>query len=97
MSTTTGGAATASATTTDQSATPSTTDQHGSGSAQLSSGMTLYAFVTALTVSLVVFSIQMGAFFLLRNKLARILCVALCVALSFLSSNVSHAVNPRRS
>ncbi|KAI0967599.1 hypothetical protein F4678DRAFT_237915 [Xylaria arbuscula] len=35
-------------------------------------GISLVGFVTALATSLVVFGIQMGLFFLLRNKLARI-------------------------
>jgi len=53
---------------------PSPTVSGGTGAAQTSAGMTLYALVTALTVSLVVFGIQMAAFFLLRNvkNLARI-------------------------
>ncbi|KAI0014378.1 DUF221-domain-containing protein [Xylariaceae sp. FL0662B] len=42
------------------------------GNAQKSQGMTLVAFVTALSTSLVIFGIQTGAFLLLRNKLARI-------------------------
>lgn len=49
----------------------------GPGSAQESTGISLVAFVTALTASLIVFGIQMGFFLLLRNKLVRILCVYL--------------------
>ena len=36
-------------------------------------GISLVGFITALATSLVVFGTQMGLFFLLRNKLARIL------------------------
>ncbi|KAI1083491.1 DUF221-domain-containing protein [Whalleya microplaca] len=43
-----------------------------SSSAQQSQGMTLVAFITALSTSLVIFGVQTGAFLLLRNKLARI-------------------------
>ncbi|KAK4454312.1 DUF221-domain-containing protein [Podospora aff. communis PSN243] len=62
-----------SPTTSDPAASPGTgTNDHTPGAAQLASGMTLYALVTALTVSIAVFGVQMGFFFLLRNKLARI-------------------------
>lgn len=54
-----------------------TTGSTEEGSAQSSEGMGLVAFLTALATSLVVFGIQMGFFLLLRNKLARILCVNL--------------------
>lgn len=43
------------------------------GGAQNSEGISLVAFVTALATSLVIFGIQMLAFILLKNKLARIL------------------------
>lgn len=57
---------------------PAETSAHpdGAGVAQDSTGISLVAFVTALAASLVVFGIQMGFFLLLRNKLVRILCVA---------------------
>ncbi|KAL5331697.1 hypothetical protein ACEPPN_001233 [Leptodophora sp. 'Broadleaf-Isolate-01'] len=42
------------------------------GGAQNSEGISLVAFVTALATSLVIFGIQMLAFILLKNKLARI-------------------------
>lgn len=42
------------------------------GTAQMSKGISLQAFVTALSTSLVVFGVQMGLFLLLRTKLARI-------------------------
>ncbi|KAI1365074.1 DUF221-domain-containing protein [Xylaria arbuscula] len=41
-------------------------------SASSDRGISLVGFITALATSLVVFGIQMGLFFLLRNKLARI-------------------------
>jgi len=42
-------------------------------SGQSQQGISIVAFVTALATSLAVFGIQMIAFLLLRNKLARIL------------------------
>ncbi|GAB1318961.1 Phm7-similarity to hyp1 [Madurella fahalii] len=47
-------------------------DAEGSGAAQVATGISLIAFVTALAASLVVFGVQMGFFLLLRNKLVRI-------------------------
>jgi hypothetical protein len=52
------------------------------GTAQTSTGISLVAFVTALAASLIVFGVQMGFFLLLRNKLVRILCVPLLLALA---------------
>ncbi|OTB08130.1 hypothetical protein M426DRAFT_201462 [Hypoxylon sp. CI-4A] len=42
------------------------------GSAQNNQGITLIAFLTALSTSLVVFGVQTGFFLILRNKLSRI-------------------------
>ena len=42
------------------------------GSALKSEGITLVAFVTALTTALVLFGVQMILFVLLKDKLARI-------------------------
>lgn len=67
MSSTTG---TASAT---SSASPSETTAGGLGTAQGSQGISLVAFITALAVSLVIFGVQIFAFILLKEKLARIL------------------------
>jgi len=55
------------------SSSPSSTTTQVTGQAQGSQGISLVAFITALTTSLVVFGIQIFAFLLLRNKLARIL------------------------
>jgi hypothetical protein len=63
------------ASTTDSGPQPSATSNDGTGSAQGSQNISLVAFLTALATSLVVFAIQMIAFLLLRNKLARILYV----------------------
>ncbi|CAK7212172.1 hypothetical protein SEUCBS140593_001424 [Sporothrix eucalyptigena] len=60
-------------TTTTSSATATSTSDDGSGSAQTDAGISIVAFFTALSTSLVIFGIQMGFFLLLRNKLARIL------------------------
>ncbi|KAH8802878.1 hypothetical protein F5884DRAFT_903499 [Xylogone sp. PMI_703] len=54
------------------SASASPTSSTGAGSAQASEGISLVALLTALASSLVIFGIQMFAFLLLRNKLARI-------------------------
>jgi hypothetical protein len=51
----------------------------GEGAAQESNGISLLAFLTALAAALIVFGVQTGLFLLLRNKLARILCVFLRV------------------
>jgi hypothetical protein len=64
---------TADATVSTTSAASSSTSTSGIGSGQGSQGISLVAFVTALATSLVIFGIQMLAFLLLRNKLARIL------------------------
>lgn len=45
----------------------------GPGSAQGSQGISLVALVSALISSLVIFGVQMLAFILLKDKLARIL------------------------
>ncbi len=45
----------------------------GSGTAQTSAGISIVAFFTALSTSLIIFGVQTGVFLLLRNKLARIL------------------------
>jgi hypothetical protein len=66
MSSTTG---TASAT--SSSASPS--NSMGLGSAQGSQGISLTAFITALATSLVIFGVQILAFIILKEKLARIL------------------------
>lgn len=50
---------------------PSATSDVGSG--QGSQGISFVAFITALVSSLVIFGIQMLAFILLKEKLARIL------------------------
>ncbi|KAI2624231.1 DUF221-domain-containing protein [Hypoxylon sp. NC1633] len=42
------------------------------GTAQRNQGVTLVAFVTALSVSLIIFGIQTGFFLVLRNRLSRI-------------------------
>lgn len=47
-----------------------TTDPEGAG--LKSEGISLVAFVTALTTALVLFGIQLIAFILLKDKLARI-------------------------
>lgn len=52
-------------------------DVEGSGAAQVATGISLIAFVTALAASLIVFGVQMGFFLLLRNKLVRILYVSI--------------------
>ncbi|KAB5572383.1 hypothetical protein GE09DRAFT_1170546 [Coniochaeta sp. 2T2.1] len=52
--------------------TPPSATTDVTGSAQASTGITLVAFLTALATSLVIFAVQMIAFLLLRNKLARI-------------------------
>jgi len=62
--------------TTSSGPLPTQTDDV-TGSAQSSNGISLVAFLTALATSLVVFAVQMIAFLLLRNKLARILYVVL--------------------
>ncbi|KAK6580676.1 hypothetical protein PZA11_006912 [Diplocarpon coronariae] len=59
-----------SATTTSSSAAATTTAAFGQ--AQSQEGISLVAFITALAAALVIFGIQMLAFLLLRNKLARI-------------------------
>lgn len=43
------------------------------GSGQDRKGITLNSFLAALTVSIIVFAVQIAVFLLLRNKLARIL------------------------
>jgi hypothetical protein len=45
----------------------------GLGSAQGSEGISLVAFITALATSLVIFGVQILAFIILKEKLARIL------------------------
>ncbi|KAK0636929.1 hypothetical protein B0T17DRAFT_486124 [Bombardia bombarda] len=73
MSSTTQISATSSGTPTSSATSPpTTTAANGTGSAQVDTGITLYAFLAALATSLVVFGIQTGLFLLLRNKLARI-------------------------
>ncbi|KAI1485770.1 hypothetical protein F5X96DRAFT_300575 [Biscogniauxia mediterranea] len=47
-------------------------DAAGTGNARAEQGISLVAFFTALSTSLVVFGVQTGLFLLLRNKLARI-------------------------
>jgi hypothetical protein len=65
--------ATATATSAASSATTSSSTL---GTGQSSQGISLVAFLTALSTSLVIFGIQMFAFILLKDKLARILYVA---------------------
>ncbi|CAK7228088.1 hypothetical protein SCUCBS95973_006762 [Sporothrix curviconia] len=60
-----------SSTTTSSPSSTATSDD-GSGSAQTSAGISIVAFLTALSTSLIIFGVQMGFFLLLRNKLARI-------------------------
>lgn len=50
-----------------------TSDPIGAG--QSSQGISLVAFISALAVSLIIFGVQILAFLLLKNKLARILYV----------------------
>ncbi|KAK0111405.1 hypothetical protein ONS95_001767 [Cadophora gregata] len=57
-------------TTTSSAAAATTTKTFGDGQSQ--EGISLVAFITALATSLVIFGIQMLAFILLKNKLARI-------------------------
>ena len=64
------------------SATPSATNASGIGSAQNSQGISLVAFLTALATSLVIFGVQIFAFILFKDKLARILWVSLVLACS---------------
>ncbi|CAK7233606.1 hypothetical protein SBRCBS47491_008670 [Sporothrix bragantina] len=59
-------------TTTTSSPSSTATSDNGSGSAQTSAGISIVAFLTALSTSLIIFGVQMGFFLLLRNKLARI-------------------------
>lgn len=58
---------------TTTSTAPSTTTTGTFGGGQAQEGISLVAFITALATSLVIFGIQMLAFILLKNKLARIL------------------------
>jgi len=58
-------------TTTSSAPASTTTSTFGEGQSQ--QGISLVAFITALATSLVIFGIQMLAFILLKNKLARIL------------------------
>jgi len=62
---------TATASTTSSSGATSSTATFGQG--QATQGISLVAFLTALATSLVIFGVQMFAFILLKNKLARIL------------------------
>jgi hypothetical protein len=57
--------------TTSSSSAATTSATFGQG--QATQGISLVAFLTALATSLVIFGIQMLAFILLKNKLARIL------------------------
>ena len=57
------------------SSTPSPSATSSVGSGQGSQGISFVAFITALVSSLVIFGIQMLAFILLKEKLARILYV----------------------
>ncbi|KAH8880657.1 DUF221-domain-containing protein [Thozetella sp. PMI_491] len=63
---------TLAASTTTSSNAPATTTDNIFGGAQTSNGITLLAFLAALVVSIIVFAVQTGIFFLLRNKLSRI-------------------------
>ncbi|CZS91938.1 related to PHM7-similarity to A.thaliana hyp1 protein [Rhynchosporium agropyri] len=57
---------------TTTSAAPSASTTAITGGAQAQEGISLVAFITALATSLIIFAIQMLAFVLLKNKLARI-------------------------
>lgn len=59
-------------TTSTAAATSTSSSSANSGTAQEDSGVSLVAFITALSASLIIFGVQMALFFLLRNKLARI-------------------------
>ena len=67
-------ATTGTATVTSAASSATTSSTLGMGQAQ--QGISLVAFLTALASSLVIFGIQMFAFILLKDKLARILYVA---------------------
>ncbi|KAL2065629.1 hypothetical protein VTL71DRAFT_3299 [Oculimacula yallundae] len=54
------------------STAPAATTSSVTGGAQAQEGISLVAFLTALATSMVVFGVQMLAFILLKNKLARI-------------------------
>ncbi|EFW98728.1 duf221 domain protein [Grosmannia clavigera kw1407] len=58
--------------TTSSTAAATSSSSSESGSAQSSAGLSVVAFFTALSTSLVIFAVQLGVFLLLRNKLARI-------------------------
>ena len=55
------------------SAAASSTLEGSAGSGQSAQGISLNKFLGALVVSIIVFAVQIAIFFLLRNKLARIL------------------------
>ena len=57
---------------TTTSANPSASTTAVTGGAQAQAGISLVAFVTALTTSLIIFGAQMFAFIALKNKFARI-------------------------
>lgn len=57
-------------TTTSAAAQATTSDV--TGTAQTEEGLTLIALITAIASSLAIFGVQVFAFILLRNKLARI-------------------------
>lgn len=86
---------------TTSAALPTDTNSDGTGTAQASTGISLVAFLTALATSLVIFAVQIIAFLLLRNKLARILYVfpyVLSIVLSSCASLTScHPVNQKHS
>jgi hypothetical protein len=64
-------------TVTATSASASATNSDIGGQAQNSQGISLVTFLTALVSSLIIFGVQMLAFILLKNKLARILYITL--------------------
>ena len=48
-------------------------EDQGAGSAQDDQGIGIVSFLTAFSVALIIFAVQITLFLLLRNKLARIL------------------------
>jgi hypothetical protein len=67
------GTATTSSSPSGTSAAPGTTTTAVFGNAQQAAGISLVALLTAMVSSSIIFGVQMIAFMLLKNKLARIL------------------------
>jgi hypothetical protein len=55
------------------SSTPAATTSSGVGNGQGSQGISLVALLTAIATSAIIFGVQMLAFIILKDKLARIL------------------------